>query len=186
MLTVWFIFFQIHIPNYCVIQKQCTTCVKENPLNADMQINCQFCGQRQFIIRKEGDELMKEFFSEILKMKNARNVFLYAHNASGYDAQFILRYMMEKRGWTPSVILNGGKIMSLKYGNLIFKDTLNLMHSPLAALSKMFGIPDTVKGYFPHFFNTKENQHYVGEIPDIKFYGVNEMKPKQREVSSFV
>ena len=30
-------------------------------------------------------------------------------------------------------------------------------------------------GYFPHFFNTPENQTYVGELPGIKMYGADFM-----------
>jgi hypothetical protein len=38
------------------------------------------------------------------------------------------------------------------------------------------------KGYFPHFFNTTENQNYIGKIPDTKYHGVNSMKIKERQV----
>ena len=38
------------------------------------------------------------------------------------------------------------------------------------------------KGYFPHFFNTKENEKYVGPLPDKKYYGYNTMKKEARKV----
>jgi hypothetical protein len=35
----------------------------------------------------------------------------------------------------------------------------------LKDLSKTFNI-DTLKGHFPHYFNTEANQNYVGKIPE--------------------
>jgi hypothetical protein len=52
----------------------------------------------------------------------------------------------------------------------VWIDSLNFFNEPLASLPKTFGIQNSVKGYFPHGFNTKENEDYVGEIPDIKYY----------------
>ena len=40
----------------------------------------------------------------------------------------------------------------------------------LAALSETFNI-NTLKGYFPHKFNTLENQKYKGPIPAREYYG---------------
>ena len=40
--------------------------------------------------------------------------------------------------------------------------------------------PKVVKGYFPHFFNTCENQRYVGALPAIEFYGPDTMIPAER------
>ena len=37
------------------------------------------------------------------------------------------------------------------------------------------------KGYFPHLFNIKENENYVGPIPDKKYYNYNQMKPEGRK-----
>ena len=38
------------------------------------------------------------------------------------------------------------------------------------------------KGYFPHFFNTADNEHYVGPLPDKQHYGVDNMSRKEREI----
>lgn len=51
----------------------------------------------------------------------------------------------------------------------------------LAALPKAFGLTELKKGWFPHFFNTRENQKYVGPYPESKFYGVDFMSSKERE-----
>jgi len=88
--------------------------------------------------------------------------------------------MVEKLEWEPDVILNGGMIQHIQYGRLIFRDTLNFFNAPLSALPKMMAIDGAKKGYFPHFFNNPENQDYVGEIPPMKYYGVDEFRSEQR------
>jgi len=54
------------------------------------------------------------------------------------------------------------------------------MPMPLSALPKAFNVPDTVKGYFPHLFNTDANQDYVGEWPAAHYYGADTMKEGPR------
>ncbi|KAF4524515.1 hypothetical protein B566_EDAN011526 [Ephemera danica] len=41
--------------------------------------------------------------------------------------------------------------------------------------------PDIAKGYFPHFFNTTENQRYIGAMPAAEFYGPGNMSPAEHE-----
>ena len=48
---------------------------------------------------------------------------------------------------------------------------------PLKDLSETFTI-DTVKGHFPHYFNTEENQNYIGSMPEEKMFGAREMTPE--------
>jgi hypothetical protein len=44
----------------------------------------------------------------------------------------------------------------------------------LKDLPKTYNI-DTLKGYFPHDFNTPENQNYEGKIPSEEMFGVKNM-----------
>ncbi|XP_025163928.1 uncharacterized protein LOC112590728 [Harpegnathos saltator] len=49
-------------------------------------------------------------------------------------------------------------------------------------LSKAFVLKDTAgKGLFPHLFNIVENQHYIGPIPDARYYSSETMRPSERE-----
>ncbi len=50
----------------------------------------------------------------------------------------------------------------------------------LAKLPKAFGLSELAKGYFPHLFNTSTNQNYVGDMPNIKYYDPDGMKPEKR------
>ena len=60
---------------------------------------------------------------------------------------------------------------------LRFVDTYKFFLSPLSDLSKTYGL-DPVKGYFPHHFNTPENQNYKGSYPSIEMYGPQNMSPE--------
>jgi len=45
---------------------------------------------------------------------------------------------------------------------------------PLRKLPEAVGLPSS-KSYSPHYFNTKANLDYVGPIPDIDYFGADEI-----------
>jgi hypothetical protein len=49
-----------------------------------------------------------------------------------------------------------------------------LLPCALRKLPESFGLQVT-KSWYPHYFNAEENLHYVGPMPDISYYGVDEM-----------
>ena len=49
----------------------------------------------------------------------------------------------------------------------------------LRKLPEAFGLTAT-KSWYPHYFNTKENVNYVGEIPGVSYYGADTMSAKER------
>ena len=51
----------------------------------------------------------------------------------------------------------------------------------LANFPKTFGIEELAKGHFPHLFNKKENENYVGPILPASYYNPNGMNPKDKE-----
>jgi len=51
---------------------------------------------------------------------------------------------------------------------------------PLRKLPEAFGLSVT-KSWYPHFFNTKENLNYLGPIPDMSQFGVDEMGESERK-----
>ena len=105
-----------------------------------------------------------------------------AHNAKGYDSHFILKWCIDN-GFKPYCIYNGAKIMMMEIPKLRIKiiDSLNFIQQPLASFPKTFGLNELKKGYFPHYFNKKCNQNYIGEIPSKKHYGYNQMKTEDRQ-----
>ena len=77
----------------------------------------------------------------------------------------------------------GAKVLSLTVDifNIRFVDSLNFIPMRLANFPKTFGIEELAKGYFPHLFNRKEHENYVGPIPPSAYYNPNGMNPKDKE-----
>jgi hypothetical protein len=65
--------------------------------------------------------------------------------------------------------------------NLTFLDSLNFLPMKLAKIPHAFGLEELSKGFFPHFFNTTENQRYVGPYPALQFYGYDFMSSEERK-----
>jgi len=107
-----------------------------------------------------------------------KKVVAIAHNAKAFDAQFILNRVIFLK-WTTELILNGLKIVSMKIHHIQFLDSVSYMPMPLRKLPEAFGLQAS-KSWFPHLFNTKANLDYVGPIPDIKYYGADEMSDGER------
>lgn len=105
-----------------------------------------------------------------------------AHNAKGYDSHFILRYCVEN-AIAPKTVYTGTKLMELAIPGLGIRviDSFNFVAEPLSAFPKTFGLTELKKGFFPHLFNTRANQDYVGPIPDTTYYCPDTMKPAARE-----
>lgn len=64
--------------------------------------------------------------------------------------------------------------------NIKIIDSLNFLPMALSKLPACFGLNELKKGYFPHLFNTKENQSYVGPLPELKFFSPDTMSTSAR------
>ena len=58
---------------------------------------------------------------------------------------------------------------------------MNSVSGPFSDFPKTFGLVELKKGYFPHFFNTKENENYIGPLPSMNMYGYDAMSNEKRE-----
>jgi len=106
-----------------------------------------------------------------------------AHYGQGYDFQFIVEWLIE-HGVKPYIIHNGQKIIQMEVKcdyNIRFIDSISFTPMPLRDFPKTFGLTEITKGYFPHKFNTDENQDYIGPYPEKSYYGYDEMKKDERE-----
>ncbi len=95
-----------------------------------------------------------------------------------YDGYFILNYIVSNvlpSEKLPQIVLNGSKILVIHFANVTIKDSINFIPMALAKLPKCFDLIELRKGYFPHFFNTIENQNYCGKIPAHEYYGYKYM-----------
>ncbi|KAG8222742.1 hypothetical protein J437_LFUL008140 [Ladona fulva] len=78
--------------------------------------------------------------------------------------------------------MNGTKILSISYDGLRFVDSLNFLLMALSKLPSALGLGESPgKGYFPHFFNRRENADYRGPLPTAEMYGIDSISSKERE-----
>ena len=191
-----------HIPNYVVSHSTCDECEKNevtsnskcykcgsrcdmcNQYNSELKeyekMPCNDCGFRQVIF--SGADT-KEDFCKWLFTKSHRGYTVVAHNARGYDSYFLYDHLMLTGNRPDPVIFSGSKIMYMHVQNLNLRllDSLNFLPMPLAKLPKSFGLKEKKKGFFPHFFNTKENENVVlPSLPDMHYYDPDSMSKERR------
>lgn len=88
-----------------------------------------------------------------------------------FDGQFILCWLLNQ-GNAPKIVPNGSKILALTFNALNIRviDSINFLPMALSQLPACFGLSALKKGFFPHLFNIRANQSYVGKLPDPDFY----------------
>jgi hypothetical protein len=79
----------------------------------------------------------------------------------------------------PKVIVQGSKLLSILFRKVKIIDSASFIPMPLEKFSSTFAIKSIKKGYFPHLFNTKNNQNYIGKYPDREFYGIKHFTEKK-------
>ena len=192
-----------HIPNFVVAHSVCQEC-EDNPVTADAKCNncgsrcemcdsynkklkewekypCRGCGKRQVIF--SGPKTQNDFGKWLVSERH-RDVTAIAHNGRAYDAYFIYNYLISNGVMPEPVIFSGSKIMYMHIQkiNMRFLDSLNFLPMPLAKLPKSFGLEEMKKGFFPHFFNTAENENTILPcLPDMKYYDPDSMSKDRRE-----
>ena len=148
----------IHCPNLCVVHDE----------------------EREVALF-QGKDTVKQFCQWLFTPQH-KGCIVVAHNFRGYDGYFIKDYLIQN-AIHYEIIYRGAKSLSLKVPDwgIRFIDSINFIPMALAKFPKTFGQDELCKGYFPHMFNKDENQNYVGPIPCQNDYGVNFMKPGERE-----
>ena len=96
---------QRHIPNLCVLQKVCDSCM-QIPMDQPAMCNCK----REEVIFKGENTL--EQVGEWLFSGNHKGSICIAHNSQGYDANLLLEYVHEN-GLKPDLVQNGKKILCM-------------------------------------------------------------------------
>ena len=133
-----------------------------------------------------GPDCTKRFFEWLEKLTvdqdgDDRKVIILFHNLKGYDGMFLLQHCYAThREVAKTPICNGAKVVSFTTDRLTFKDSLSFLPFPLANFPSTFGLSELCKGFFPHLFNSVENQAYEGPMPDMKYYNPDGMSPKKK------
>lgn len=129
----------------------------------------------------EGENAFFDFVQFFIRGYNRGNNFFYAHNAKGYDSQLLLIELKNfLRGCGNKNLKNivsltrtGSKIMELKIGKMVIRDSICHVPGSLAALAKNFcNSSEMRKGDFPHLFHTltRFNENYIGPIPPLEMF----------------
>ncbi|XP_053382445.1 uncharacterized protein LOC128549547 isoform X1 [Mercenaria mercenaria] len=192
-----------HVPNLIVAQKACESCMNKDmtdkavckkcgslckrcsDLNAagkNSVLNCNDCYLRQHIFY--GDNACFDFCQWLFTQGNSDTTVI-SHNGRGFDHFPILKYLVNQ-SIVPQTIFNGSKCMYMHIArslNIRFVDSLSFLPMKLADLPSCFGLDESKfkKGHWPHYFNTKENENYVGLYPSVEYYGYNNMSQKDRQ-----
>lgn len=180
-----------HIPNLNVSQSVCTTCLDIS----DISVPCTTCGVREniyyskkcvadfmdFLVVKHKERENRVVNGKNRKVSKFDKIIVIAHNMSGFDGQFILKYIYESdRFKSPGLIMNGTKIIEITLDSRIkFVDSFNYFQKGLSELPELCGFEGS-KGHYPHFWNTPENENYVGPLPKKQFYGYDSMSAEGR------
>lgn len=129
----------------------------------------------------KGYKACEEFCSFLFTPRH-KNYTAIAHNLKGFDGQFILSWLL-KQGVKPKIIPNGTKLLMIAVPNLNIRliDSFSFLPMGLSKLPKTFGMEELKKGFFPHLFNKKENQHYSGNLPDTSYYVPDSMSETSRK-----
>ena len=169
----------LHTPNLCVIQVCCNECKFIN----DMSVNCKYCGKREYVWR--GEKCLDKLFKYLFDKQNTKfsSYVAIAHNSKAFDSQFILKKLVDSDKYkTPELVVNGRNIFKIKVGNVRFIDSFNYLPMKLSKLPQTFALGcDIKKGYFPHLYNTKENQHKKGVYPPAEMYSPDTMCVEDRK-----
>ena len=121
--------------------------------------------------RFQGETCLQQFTTwlDYLSEETRRFLTVLAHNFQGYNSYpLVEEYHHQKRVLEQT--RNGAKILQLKVGGIRFIDSLSFFQMALSAFPKTFGLTELKKGYFPHLFNTRTNQGYVGPLPPKDAY----------------
>jgi hypothetical protein len=143
---------------------------------------------KNVMTRESHDFYTMENFIEFMEQNNGGRNILIAHNSSGYDSRIFLTYLIGSvRNFSKDalrIVTRGSKILELRYKDIVFRDSMLFLPGSLASLAKAFGL-EIAKGYFPHLFNSHENQGYAGQIPDKNWFGLNFICKNQNDIDKF-
>jgi hypothetical protein len=68
----------------------------------------------------------------------------------------------------------------MRMDDMTFLDSASILPMFLRKLPEAFGLAVS-KSWNPKYFNTKENLNYIGPIPEISYFGVNDMSHSERK-----
>ncbi len=106
-----------------------------------------------------------------LMIRKYDNYKVYIHNLSNFDANFLLKILVNLGEVNP--IIHDNKIISItfKYNGyvVIFKDSQQMLIRSLRSLGQAFRV-DIQKSIFPYNFVNENKLNYIGHIPEFNYF----------------
>ena len=127
-----------HIPNYIVAKNVCVLCLKLE----GSEIDCESCTQNEFVNNND--------FCEWLFSQEEKCVAI-CHNFKGYDSAFVMEWILENMNTIdkkPTPLMNGSKILSIKFRKVKIIDSLSFLPMPLEKFSKTLTLKSLRKVFF--------------------------------------
>ena len=162
----------VHVQNLVCTQQFCSRCESSE----NVQQDCVQCGKRKHSFWEDPVGDMLAYLCEPRPW--VKQIIVIVHNAKAFDLHFILNRAILLK-WRPELIMNYQKIMCMTVEHMKFIDSICFLLAPLRKLFSAF-VPSAFKSWYPHYFNTEENLNYIGPIPDVSYYGVNERSDAER------
>ena len=119
--------------------------------------------------------------ADVPDKEQQRNIIVVFHNLKAFDGLFLINELYQQQRQVFNQLTVGAKVLSFNSGPLKFIDSLCFLPMPLASFPETFNLTELKKGFFPHLFNTPDNQQYVGRIPDLEFYDPDGMMANKKE-----
>ena len=135
----------------------------------------------------EGEDCALQFPNDLDDLVDAsysdkeREIIVVFHNLKGFDSMFILHELYQQQREVVDQLTVEEEVLSFKSGPLKFIDSLFFLPMPLASFPSTLNLTELKKGFFPHLFNTPDDQQYVGRIPDLEFYDPDGMIAKTKD-----
>lgn len=146
----------------------------------DRNFECDKCGQRERIF--EGKNSLIDFMKYIFRYApNKNKIVCIAHNSRSYDGQLVMNTVLTHfKNIEIEVCSKGFKLMRIVFNKFIhFIDSLMFLAMPLAKFSQTFNL-DTTNGFSPFLFLSFENWDYEGEIPEKKYFAIDNINKKRK------
>ena len=89
-----------HIPKLICSQQVCSKCEAVD----DLRVDCEQCGKLTQMLWQDPVGRFIDYLW--LSIPFADKIYVISHNSRGYDAQFLLRRILELR-WVPKLIMDG-------------------------------------------------------------------------------
>lgn len=162
----------LHEPILLCSQQICNLCWKIESID----YQCKQCKIRSKTF--EGKDCVSEFKTYLLNAttnKKLSQIRCIAHNARGFDAQFMIKEILKTNGHRIRLQMQGYKILYIEIKGFIkFIDSLYFLPMKLDNFPKAFDLSAELnKGFFPYLFLSFDNWSYIGDIPEKHFFGFN-------------